>query len=323
MTGLQKPPSSQQPSSRLARFVLIVFLASLAAVLGATLYLSSQADSSEGLSLADIERPNAIEVNGVTLNLARHPGGPSQVVLIHDDEVTGMLTLEALGEGLPGGFSGTRIDLPGFGLSDRVPEESPLHTVGGVSGLVADAIDQTFSFPVILVGVGYGGEVAVEVAATHPELIRGVVMVDTDFGREPSVEENLQSAPLISKAAVFLWETGGPLAVQMWAPDCETGGWCPSDAQLSARRQIVAIADTTASFEQFRMTPPSAIGGSSLDELSMPVGYVWSNAGPVGKDVVDRFIALNPDLTLIESQTSAAHLLDVAAIASAVEAVGS
>ena len=323
MTGLQKPPSQDRPSRVLVRFVMLVLLAAIAGAVIYSVTVNQRADLTESTRIIDVERLGAVEMSGVTLNLVENDGGPVPVVLIHDVDVTGMLTLRELADSLPDRYTAVRVDLPGFGLSDRVPSKSSLHTVSGSADLVADVLDDRFAAPVVLVGVGYGGEVAAEIALDRPNRVRGLVLVDTDFDEQETFESSLQTWPLIGKTAVYEWETGGRFALDNWAPFCESGGWCPDADELAARAAIIMIQDTTNSFLAFRQTPSAAIAGANIDELPIATAFVWSRSGDIDSQTVDTYRSALPDLVVIETGVAQAHLEDFASIIEAIDAVSS
>ena len=85
--------------------------------------------------------------------------------------------LPALEERLPG-LRAHALDLPGHGAGAPLPEDASLEDF---SRAVVDELDGIAARggPVHLVGVSLGGLVAQQVAAQHPELVAGVVLVDT------------------------------------------------------------------------------------------------------------------------------------------------
>ena len=323
MTGLQKPPSQDRPSRVLVRFVMLVVLAALAGAVVYSFTINQRADLTESTRIIDVERPGAVEAAGVTLNLVVNEGGPVPVVFIHDVDVTGSLTLGDLAGAVPDRYTAARIDLPGFGLSDRVSAQSPLHTVTGSAEVISNVLEERFRAPIVLVGVGYGGEVAAEVALDRPDRVRGLVLIDTDFDEEESIETGLQTWPFIGKTAVYEWETGGRFAIDTWAPFCSDDGWCPTAEQLAARSSIITIQGTTDSLVAFRQTPSAAIAGANLDELPVPTALVWSRKGTVGGAVVEGYRSAIPELLVFESDTHQAHLEDYATVIEAIDAVSS
>jgi pimeloyl-ACP methyl ester carboxylesterase len=296
----------------------------LAAVAGLVIYT---AVTNQRVDLVEDRRTEALEledtatVDGVRLNIVEDDGGPQPVVLLHDFDVTGGLTLDDLSSSLGEAYHGVRIDIPGFGYSDRVATTGPQHTVAVMAQNIAAVIEERYEQAVPVIGVGLGGEVAAELAHTYPTVVSGVVMVDVDFDADPTFSESLEGMPWIGKAATYTWETGGRFAIDTWAPHCESGGWCPTDSELGERATIIELAGTTDSLWSFRRTPSAALAPANLGEIDTPAAYVWSTSGDVDGDSVDAIAADWAGLQVFASDTFAAHLEDPSTVAQALGAV--
>jgi pimeloyl-ACP methyl ester carboxylesterase len=157
---------------------------------------------------------------------------------------------------------------------------------------------QSFDQPAVVAGVGLGGEVAAEIAVTQPGLLAGLVMVDVDFYKPREWDEFLEKLPWFGTAATYALETGGPLAAGRWAPNCESGGWCPSQSQIEARDLAETIVNTSESIHSFRRTPAASQVPSKLGEITMPTRYLWSQAGEVPQESVDRVQEALPAATV-------------------------
>lgn len=68
------------------------------------------------------------------------------------------------------------LDLPGFGAS-AVPKTGL--SIGDYAEIVAKFIEKLSLKNVILVGHSFGGRITIKLAATHPELISKIVLVDS------------------------------------------------------------------------------------------------------------------------------------------------
>lgn len=322
MSGLRAPPKQDPPSRAIARIVMLLLL-----VVGAGTVIYT-AVTNQNITLVEDVRPEGLEledsseVEGLTVNVVEEAGDGVPVVFLHDAEATGSLTLAPLASALPEGYRGVRIDMPGFGYSERIPTDGPAHTAAGMGENIAVVIEERFDVPVVLVGVGFGGEVAAEVALVVPEAVGGLVLVDVDFEDGSSWMRLLEQLPWVGRAATYTWETGGRFAARNWAPHCEVGGWCPTADQSAERRFITSIAGTTESFHGFVRTPPAARAPTNLDEISAAVAYVWSTGGDVAEETVDELSGGLPGLTVIESDTFQAHLEDHDTLIEAITAVG-
>jgi pimeloyl-ACP methyl ester carboxylesterase len=182
-------------------------------------------------------------------------------------------------------------------------------------------LGERFSEPVLIIGVGLGGEVAAELALTFAHLVEGFVMVDVDFWSQPSFITSLQTLPWLGRAATYTWETGGRYALTNWSPYCDRGGWCPTVEQASVRSVIVEIERTTDSFYAFRRTRDAALAPANLGDISAPGVYVWSTDGRVDETTIDRITEEMPGIEVVESGTFQAHLEDAESVARALTAI--
>lgn len=321
MRGLQPPPKTEKPSRLAARFITLIVFAAGAGIAVYTAVTNQTADIAEDLRAVNLELEDATVIDGFVTNVRVDEGGPSPVVILHDADVTGGLTLGGISADLGEDHHGVRIDMPGFGYSTRMPLEGAHHTVAGMADQLAPVLEERFDGPVPVIGVGLGGEVGAELALTYPHLVQSLVMVDVDFWSSPPFPASLESLPWVGKAATYTWETGGRFALTNWAPYCEEGGWCPTADQAAARRVIVELERTTDSFHAFRSTRDAALAPANLDQITAPTAYVWSTAGPVDEGVVDRLTDEMSGVRVFESTTFQAHLEDPATVVAALEAI--
>jgi pimeloyl-ACP methyl ester carboxylesterase len=304
-----------------ARFATLIILAAGAGIVIYTAVTNQNADLTEDIRPVNLDLEDTTVIDGFRTNVRQDPGGPNPVVILHDVDVTGGLILDDLSMALPEGYHGVRIDLPGFGYSTRIPVEGPLHTVAGMAEILAPVLEERFDRAVPIIGVGLGGEVGVELAYSYPDLVEGVVLVDVDLWSTPPFPASIESMPWIGKAATFTWETGGRFAFDQWSPHCSEGGWCPSQEEASIRSVIVEVENTTDSFHAFRSTRDAALAPSNLDQVTVPMTYVWSTQGPVPESSVEMLSDETGGIEVIESPTYQAHLEDPATIASALESI--
>ena len=240
-------------------------------------------------------------------------------MLLHDVDVAGGVIWDGVVDELDPRFSVMRVDLPGFGLSARIPEEGSRHTVASMAEEVSDVIQQSFGQPAVVAGIGLGGEVAAEIAVTHPDLVAGLVMLDVDFFKPRAWDEFVERLPWVGIAATYALETGGPLAAGRWAPNCESGGWCPTPSQVQARDRAETIVDTSESIHFFRRTPAASQVPSKLGEITTPTSYLWSQAGDVPRESVDRVQEAMPAATVeVVTEAWKAHLDTPGVVASTI-----
>ncbi len=322
MSGLQEPPTRSRPTRILIR---ILPLALLVLAVGAAVWTSvtnQRIDLIEDVPAREIDLVDFTMVGDIRINVMTESGGVIPVILLHDSDVTGGAMLDGVAAELGGRFQAVRIDLPGYGLSDRLPNEGPGHTVASMAQVVTTVIEERFAIPVVVVGTGLGGRVAAEVAVTRPGLVRGVVLVDVDFWEEAGWKEIIERLPWVGRAVTFTFETGGRFATDIWTPNCADGGWCPNQNQIAAREIATTIRGSTDSIRSFLRTEPSSLVPSDLSGISVPVAYVWSRDGDVPFDSVERVKQLLPDMTVSEVDVWKAHLQSPGVVVDAVDVVG-
>lgn len=309
MTGLRPPPKAETTSRIFLRFVvLIVLLIAAGAAIWTTVTLD-RIELIEDVGLEDLENDTVVTANGTVLSIEREGEGAVPLVLLHDVDVAGGAIWDGVVAELDPRFSVMRVDLPGFGLSERIPSEGSRHTVASMAEEVSDAIQQGFGQGAVVAGVGLGGEVAAEIAVSHPDLVAGLVLLDVDFYKTREWDEFVEKLPWVGTAATYALETGGPLAAGRWAPNCESGGWCPTPGQIQKRNLAETIVNTSESIHSFRRTPAASQVPSKLGEITTPTRYLWSQAGDVPRESVDRVQEAIPGTTVeVAADAWKAHL---------------
>jgi len=309
MTGLRPPPKAETTSRIFLRFVvLIVLLIAAGAAIWTTVTLD-RIELIEDVGLEDLENDTVVTANGTVLSIEREGEGAVPLVLLHDVDVAGGVIWDGVVAELDPRFSVMRVDLPGFGLSERIPSEGSRHTVASMAEEVSDAIQQGFGQGAVVAGVGLGGEVAAEIAVSHPDLVAGLVLLDVDFYKTREWDEFVEKLPWVGTAATYALETGGPLAAGRWAPNCESGGWCPTPGQIQKRNLAETIVNTSESIHSFRRTPAASQVPSKLGEITTPTRYLWSQAGDVPRESVDRVQEAIPGTTVeVAADAWKAHL---------------
>lgn len=321
--GVTQPPKVQRTTRNLARFLFLVVLLILAGAAIWHVTTQGHIDLVEDGSVASLNvDPNSlISVEDVRLRVVQHSDGNTPLVLLHDVDIGGSVVMSVLAEATSD-FRTLTIDLPGFGLSTRFPEAGEFHTVGNMAETVSGALEQLFTRPVVIAGVGLGGKVAADLAVRHPELVSGLVMVDVDFWARDSWRERSQRLPIIGNSMTYTYETAGRFAMSTWSPHCgETGGWCPTAQQRVDRDAAATLAGSTASVHGFRNTPQASLVPSDLDQISVPTAYVWSLQGPVPRESVERIKEAIPEMSITDVDTWAAHLEAPDRVADAIRSV--
>jgi len=309
MTGLRPPPKAETTSRVFLRFVVLIVLVIAAGAAIWTTVTLDRIELIEDVGLEDLENDTVVTANGTVLSVEREGEGAVPLVLLHDVDVAGGAIWDGVVAELDPRFAVMRVDLPGFGLSERIPSEGSRHTVASMAEEVSDAIQQGFGQGAVVAGVGLGGEVAAEIAVSHPDLVAGLVLLDVDFYKTREWDEFVEKLPWVGTAATYALETGGPLAAGRWAPNCESGGWCPTPGQIQKRNLAETIVNTSESIHSFRRTPAASQVPSKLGEITTPTRYLWSQAGDVPRESVDRVQEAIPGTTVeVAADAWKAHL---------------
>ncbi len=321
MAGLRPPPKPDAPSRVVLRIIVLVLLVVVAGLTVWSAVTHQRIRLTEDVSLEDLELEPFVTSDGISLNVVREGEGTVPLVLLHDVDVAGSVLWDDVVAALDPNFSVVRVDLPGWGLSQRLPEEGTGHTVASMAVKVGEVVE-SMGQPALVAGVGLGGEVAAEIAVIRPDLVVGVVMVDVDFYKEDGWVEFLERLPWFGTAATYAFETGGRFAGGRWAPNCGEGGWCPTQSQVDARDLAETIIDTADSIRAFRRTPAASVVPSKLGEITAPVHYLWSQEGDVPRESVDRVQAELPGAQVdVLAEAWKAHLDFPGDVATAIESM--
>ncbi|MFT3798527.1 alpha/beta fold hydrolase [Microbacterium sp.] len=134
-----------------------------------------------GVAAPPVRRLTAGLPDGRTVSALRYGDAPPVVTLLHGGGLnahTWDTTVLALG--LPA----LAVDLPGHG--DSSWREDAAYTGRVLAADIADAVAAWADGPQVLVGQSLGGLTAAALAATHPGLVRDLVVVDITPGIDPN-----------------------------------------------------------------------------------------------------------------------------------------
>jgi pimeloyl-ACP methyl ester carboxylesterase len=123
----------------------------------------------ERVTLADGREINA---------LVAGPGNGAKIVFLHGlggSQSTWQVALADLVEQ----YRVAAIDLPGHGASDKSDPQAVDYGVEGLASAIAEAIGALKTAPAVLVGHSLGGAVALQIALERPDLVTGVVLIDS------------------------------------------------------------------------------------------------------------------------------------------------
>ncbi|MGB9376013.1 MAG: alpha/beta fold hydrolase [Mycobacteriales bacterium] len=157
--------------------------------------------SSTPLAALDPNRPpwpgRAVAIDGRDTYLRHTPGGPGSEPALYVHGLGGSSTnwtdIAAL---LSPWLDAEAMDLPGFGHSEPAPRGG--YTLGALSRRVAKVIERRGE-PVHLFGNSLGGAIAVNVAATQPDLVRTLTLISPAM---PDLRPRLSTDALLPLMAV-------------------------------------------------------------------------------------------------------------------------
>ncbi len=125
------------------------------------------------------------DVTGKGVRLRVVESGQGEPVILLHGLFFDCTTWNQVGSGLSHDFRVIAPDLPGFGESEKPPPHRFKYSIPTFAEAVADLYGALELGRASLVGHGVGGAVALTLAATHPELVSRLVLVDSLCHRAP------------------------------------------------------------------------------------------------------------------------------------------
>lgn len=277
---LRKPPKDPNSATRIAgRFVGLVVLLVLFALVIWVASINQQAAALERSSAVTGPSSRLVEAGAVAINVREFGAGPDSVVLVHDDHMVGGALLVPLAEELAS--RGSRVlvpDLVGYGLSARPGEPGRIYSTAGQADTLAALLDEEQMKDALVVGFGWGGGVAAELAVGYPELVDSLALVDTADLPVPSRGwDTLEALPFgVGDAVAFTREGASSGAEARFRQECSTDPRC-DNTTLEFFRQSVSLAGTSGSIRARRASERASVAPDRLDEISAAVLVSSSN----------------------------------------------
>jgi pimeloyl-ACP methyl ester carboxylesterase len=129
-----------------------------------------------------------------------------------------------------------------------------------------------------LIGAGMGGTVAAQLAVDDPDMVEKLVLIAPEiYGPRPSWTEFFFRVPVVGPALTYTYLGGGSRAITKYASECNTGGWCPTPADLEMRQAAAMVRGTTAALVAFAATPRAATVPADLAQISAPTLVIWGD----------------------------------------------
>lgn len=223
-----------------------------------------------------------MSANGVRLHVAECGEGPL-VLLLHGFPEFWWSWREQLVTLAGAGFRAVAPDLRGYGASDKPPRGYDGPTLAAdVAGLVRALGERQC----LLVGHDWGGLIAWSVATVHPELVRGLAVLDTPHPLRLRAALLTDSRQRAAARHVLAFQTPR-LAERMltaddaaWVGDAlrrwSGGRWPPPDVEQRHRDALLLPGTAHLALEYYRW---------ALRSLVRPDGARWARALRRGVDV--------------------------------------
>lgn len=121
-------------------------------------------------------------------------GNGKNLLILHDiTSKSGMREMEPFFK-LSRSFKVISLDLIGFGMSSKTVE---IPNYRFQAGIVSELIGKLGLEGTSILGLGWGGQIALELAITHPEIISSVVLVDPTYDKEQLPQLKQVSVPVL------------------------------------------------------------------------------------------------------------------------------
>ncbi len=283
--------------SILARFLgTLVFLAIVLGV-GWAVLVSNQASGLESVDAAAAATGELVDLNNGQRLHYREVGSGQPVLLIHDFDLGGGHQWLALAESLDG-YRLLIPDLVDFGLSARPQRPGRAHTIFGQAENMSLFLDQLELDQVHVIGAGWGGAVAAQLAINNPNRVDQLVLIAPEIlGPEGHWTDIAYGWPVLGQALNFTFRGGGSRAQAQFQAECATGGYCPSAEDLSVRQVGSSVAGTSAALTARAATPEATTVPAELSLVSAPTLFIWGQG--------DAITPLSDGRTLAESMLEA------------------
>lgn len=172
-----------------------------------------------------------LDINGARIHV-ESTGEGDPIVLVHAG-IADARMWDPTVPALAGDHRVVRYDMRGYGRSTIPPQPFAHHDD------LAALFEALKLGPAVVIGASYGGEVATALAIEHPELVRGLVLVNTLAGmREPS--EQLRAGWRAVNAAMDRDDVSGAVEIetQMWVDGPHRQ---PAEVDPELRQQVTAM----------------------------------------------------------------------------------
>jgi pimeloyl-ACP methyl ester carboxylesterase len=274
---LREPPKQQRAVNLIGRFVGLIVLLALFALLVWSAATNQQAAAIQRSDPLVHAPGDYVDVPQGAIHLLTVGEGSRRVLFLHHDTVAGGAPLVSLAERLA--EADRRVILPdmlGLGFSSRAEAPGRLLSTTGQAESVAALLDEVGGGPVEVVGFARGGEVATELAVLRPNLTERLVLVDTPELPIPQTGlESLEALPFgVGEAVAYTYHGAALRAERRFQDQCPSWAECADDEVLERYRRAASVPGTAQSIRARRASDPVSLGSSRLQEITVPVMVV-------------------------------------------------
>lgn len=287
----------------------LIFLAVIGGI-GWAYLVNNQANSFETLDpVAGAPGEFVTLSNGRTLHYQVVGSGPS-ILMIHGFDVAGGARWQALAAELQG-YRLIIPDLVDFGFSERPSRPGRDHTVFGQAATVALFLEQIGIESASVIGAGWGGNVAAQLAVNDPDLVDRLVLIGPEIlSPQPAWTDMAFAWPVIGQALNFTFHGGGSRATVRYGAECASGGFCPAASDLEARQLRASVAGTSSALTALAATPGASTVPADLPLINTPTLLVWGENDAVTPLTDGRQLAQSIPEAAIEVVAGAGHQPD-------------
>lgn len=290
---LREPPKEQRAANIIGRFIGLLVLLALFAVLVWTTATNQQAAAVERSDPLVHAPGEYVSLPDGAMHFVEVGQGSDRVLFLHDDTVAGAAPLLPLA--MQVAEAGPRVILPdmlGFGFSSRPVRPSRLLSTTGQAESLAAFLEQVGGARFHVVGFGRGGEVAAELAVVSPESVQRLALVDTPGLPVPARGlASLEALPFgVGEAVSYTYHGAAVGAERRFQDGCPAWAECSSPEMIESYRQAASIPGTAASIRARRASDPASLAASRLDEITAPVIVVAIEMDPAtASELAGRF----------------------------------
>lgn len=274
---LREPPKVRRTANLIGRLVGVALLLGAFALVVWTAATNQQAAAIER-SDPLVHAPGEHVAAGSGLFHVRSFGSGPTTLFVHYDTVAGGAPLSPIAEAMA--QTGRRVivpDLIGFGFSSRPDQPGRFLSTTGLTESLAGLLDEMELGAVQVVGFGWGGEVAAELAVTRPDLVTRLVLVDTPGLPVPADRWHaLGALPLgVGEAVSYTREGAGTQAEQRFGSDCPTWSDCTDPQVMEEYRRAAEVPGTARAIWARRASQRATVAATRLGEVDVPVTVVY------------------------------------------------